>query len=102
MLLAGGLAKGSFMETLLFLWQPTNKVHWQSTKSTKDLRLSQTRRRSVSMSRGTFGDRKLKISTHSQLNERRESEREGVRGACVACQRFALKRTQGPITFTLI
>lgn len=44
MLLAGGLAKGSFMETLLFLWQPTNKVHWQSTKSTKDLRLSRRSR----------------------------------------------------------
>lgn len=78
MLCAGGNEKGVFVETLLFLWQPTNKVHWQSTKSTKDLRLSQTRRRSVSMSRGTFGDRKLKISTHSQLNERRERERECV------------------------
>lgn len=76
MLCRRGVLKGVFVETLLFLWQPTNKVHWQSTKSTKDLRLSQTRRRSVSMSRGTFGDRKLKISTHSQLNERTERERE--------------------------
>lgn len=28
-------------QAFLFLWQPTNKVHRQLTKSSKDLRLSQ-------------------------------------------------------------